>query len=356
MHHLASILPIKYVLNQLCTNASTHLCTVGVQHGLCTQCQAHVGCQPTQLTGLHKVACNIEEVIEPAFARISNANPWLVTMVNKDNLYCAVQQHAADPACCLVVYPNRSLLIDGGFQHMGAAAVLVQGASHVEQLQWPLGLHTKVYNREMLGLAGRLDMVVSYAAGCGGEISYIMLASNNQSAVQQITKTGAHPMQLASLLFCKSADIFFNSGSAQVTVGWIHGHTGLASNKAVDALAREAAWMLLQDSHIASSLVTYKCAQAKRMIDVHWQMEWCHCKKVSTSVGFAIGWRLPSRKFKDDRCHNTKWPLGQVFKSMCQWGARVMQVVLGHGWFGAYQLHFNLGDLLCPCSDPLGGR
>jgi hypothetical protein len=187
-----------------------------------------------------------------------------------------------------------------------------------------------------------------------GEISHVMLVSDNQSAIQQITKTGTHPMQLASLLFCNSTDEFFNSGGAQVTIGWICRHAGLAGNKTADALAKEAAQMLLQDSHFAGSLVTYKCAQAKRMIDMHWQMEWRHCKKVSTSVGFAVGRRLPSYKFKDNRCHNTKWPLGQVFKSTCWWGARVMQVMLGHRWFGVYCLHFNLGDLLCPCSNPLG--
>jgi hypothetical protein len=111
--------------------------------------------------------------------------------------------------------------------------------------------------------------------------------------------------------------------------------------------------MPLQDSRLAGSTVTYKCALAKRMIDVHWQMEWRHCNKVSTSAGFAVRRRLPSRKFKDDRRHNTEWPLAQVFKSTRRWGARVIQVALGHRWFGVYRLHFNLGNSSCPCSDPL---
>jgi hypothetical protein len=113
--------------------------------------------------------------------------------------------------------------------------------------------------------------------------------------------------------------------------------------------------MPLRDSRLAGSTVTYKRALAKRMIDVHWQMEWCHRKTVSTSAGFAVRRRLPSRKFKDDRRHNTEWPLGQVFKSTRRWGARVIQVALGHRWFGAYRSHFNLGNSSCPCSDPLEG-
>jgi hypothetical protein len=104
--------------------------------------------------------------------------------------------------------------------------------------------------------------------------------------------------------------------------------------------------MPLQDSCFAGGLVTYKWAQAKRMIDMHWQMEWCHCKKVSTSTGFAIGWRLPSCQSKDNRDRNTKWPLGQVFKSMHQWGACIMQVMLGQGGLGCTNCTSTLA-ILC---------
>jgi ribonuclease HI len=253
------------------------------------------------------------------------------------------------------VYPDGSLFVDGGFRRVGAGAVVTRGSSHVATRKWGCGARAEVYDAEMLALASRLMAAVNYAAGQATPITWIMLALDNQLAVGQITKLGTHAMQFALVLFCRHADCFFDRGSVSVTMGWVRGHAGLAGNKAVDALAKEAALVPLSTLVVQGSMVTYKCTQAKRMIDVHWQLAWRHQKKSSTSAEDAVGGRLPMRKLKGDQRHNTKWPLGPVFSAPRRWGARVMQVALGHGWFGTYRQRFNLGDSSCPCSDPLGG-
>jgi ribonuclease HI len=140
-----------------------------------------------------------------------------------------------------VQYSNGSLYVRGGFRRVGAGALVTHKGANVITRKWPCGSRAEVYDAEMIGLAGGMTAAADYARDCGHRITHILLVADNTAALGEIAKTGAHAMQMASLMFRRAASRFFTGGGTKVTLGWARGHSGVWGNKVADRLAKDAA-------------------------------------------------------------------------------------------------------------------
>jgi hypothetical protein len=75
----------------------------------------------------------------------------------------------------------------------------------------------------------------------------------------------------------------------------------------------------------------------------NWQKDWIECAALYGSALVTVAGRLPQRQLDKKIVH--------LFRAKRQWGARAVQVMLGHGWFGEYYSRFSIDeDLTCPCA------
>jgi hypothetical protein len=168
MHHLASIPPIKYVLDQYSTNASTRLHTIGANHGLNQRLRRIAAERPlarTALTDLRLRSADVVETIEPALAVPGDDDPRFERTLDDTVTEQLIRCHKRD-VNTLTVYSDGSLYVRGGFRRVGAGALVTHKGANVITRKWPCGSRAEVYDAEMIGLAGASAKALSSCRQC----------------------------------------------------------------------------------------------------------------------------------------------------------------------------------------------
>jgi hypothetical protein len=89
-------------------------------------------------------------------------------------------------------------------------------------------------------------------------------------------------------------------------------------------------------------MITFACARAKACVFKNWQKDWIECAASYGSALVTVAGRLPQHQLDKKIVH--------LFRAKRRWGARAVQVMLGHGWFGEYYSRFSIDeDPTCPC-------
>jgi hypothetical protein len=74
--------------------------------------------------------------------------------------------------------------------------------------------------------------------------------------------------------------------------------------------------------------ITFARAWAKARVFKNWQKDWIECAASYGSALVTVAGQLPQRQLDKKIVH--------LFRAKRQWGARAIQVMLSHGWFGKY--------------------
>jgi ribonuclease HI len=361
LHHLASIPPIKFICDQLRSNAAFCFWKTRHHHKLPT-CASRDSAGDTNVKWLESMSRHIGETILP-FAKLPwDFDKWLQLCMDEDLIKKMIdKEHTSRQT--LIVYTDRSQDISNGFRWVGAGAVMYRGLNGVKnkiaERKWGGGRRATVYDAEMMAIAGGMRMAVEEAQRIGlwliqdkgkdfwFRVKHIILVLDNQSAVRTIAHCHAHAMQVASLLFCSHLDSFLQDPTAKVTVAWAHGHSGVARNKMADKLVKEA-WNL-EGNIFGGATLTWAKEWAKKLVEKHWVLAWQHRTTLSSSAGNAVYGRPPS------------WRITKATHFFMhadrRWGTHMIQTLTSHGWYGGYYQRFNINDThSCPCGEDLQTR
>jgi ribonuclease HI len=348
MHHIASIPPIRYVLGQLQDNCSMRLRAVRPNHGLVTRlAERHrLRCRKaTTLANLEAMSADVTEQIDPAHEATGDVPAGLCRpLLDKIDTRVAIHSHNTD-AHALVVYTDGSLIKDksGLERGVGAGAWVTHLGKAVQELSWPCGRKAKVYDAEMIRLAKGMVAAGRLGQSLPGQITRVLLVLDNKAAVQTIEKLGAHSQQSSSITFRAALTSLITGGGTKVQVGWIKGHSGCGGNNEADQLAKLAAAAALAAEDAGGATITFACAWAKACVFKNWQKDWIECAALYGLALVTVAGRLPQRQLDKKIVH--------LFRAKRRWGARAIQVMLGHGWFGEYYSQFSIDkDPTCLCA------
>jgi ribonuclease HI len=346
LHHLMSVPPIRYVLQKLCKNFSTRMRRIGRRHGITTRLSgARTG---ATLTKTWALSSNVTEVIEPAEALPGDSEVRIHTNLVEDITLDTIREFNKS-AHALVVYTDGSLIKNGETRRSGAGVWITHQGQEVASLMWRCGPKAEVYDCEMVGLAWGMGAARRLASQLGN-IKHILLAADNQSAIQNIRSTEPHPQQVESIAFRSSSRSFFQDRGLSVQVGWVQGHSGVAGNSKADKLAKAAAGppsssagstLVVEDALVGAS-ISFARARSKEAVFSRWNADRTEDSEGSSARNAVGGWLATQRPGRE---------LAGTFVANCRWGARAIQVRTGHGWFGGYYTCMNIPEEeWCPCS------
>jgi hypothetical protein len=198
-----------------------------------------------------------------------------------------------------------------------------------------LGPRSDVFDAEMAALAIAAKRVESLVTPTTPTVLFF---ADNQAAVQQIVNLKPHAAQAHSILFRKSIDcILTQFPHLSIEIYWIPGHAGIAGNERADVLANEAGD--LPPTQFFNRTITWARARAKSRAVSTWRKQWCsarHSDAVLRHIPHVPTWKLH--------------PFHDAFDGTRATHSRLIQALVGHGFFGEYYLRFVPSeDPACPC-------
>jgi hypothetical protein len=153
-----------------------------------------------------------------------------------------------------------------------------------------------------------------------------------------ITNLSDHPSQAASVIFRRHMDALLKDfPNLRVEMLWVPSHIDIYGNEAVDCSAKEA----VTETLVLTQSISWTREQANIDAVTAWRAEWQ--RTIRKSMAREVLTDLPSDKLTHfhknfSRHHATH--------------ARINQVILGHGFYGAYYRHHTPGKPQgCPCGE-----
>jgi len=161
---------------------------------------------------------------------------------------------------------------------------------------------------------------------------------DNIAAVQLISDLAPHPAQSSSILFRSAIDLYLHSvHDARVEIYWIPGHKGISGNERADRLANEGG--SIPPEPIFNRTITWSRFMSRERAVRNWGRAWQsgqHSAHVMSSLPGPPSLRLH--------------PFHASFDGSRRIHSRLIQVILGHAFYGGYYERFVPSeDSGCPC-------
>ncbi|KAF8623926.1 hypothetical protein AX17_007254 [Amanita inopinata Kibby_2008] len=237
----------------------------------------------------------------------------------------------------LIVYTDGSRRRDPSSSHRcsGAGYTILLLGQNIKQGKWGLGRRAGIYDAELLAMAGGMGAAAELARS-NPQISLILIVADNQSAVKSLPDKTDHPGQLFSILFRKHADaLLTDHPDTRIELTWAPGHRGIPGNEAADTLAKDAVSL----KGVIHSTLSWAAEHAKQKTTKAWRSLWNakpHANLAATAIQLP-----PSPKLL---------PFHRDFGGPRHIHTRIIQVILGHGFFGQYYSRFVPSeDPACHC-------
>ncbi|KAF5311492.1 hypothetical protein D9611_011566 [Ephemerocybe angulata] len=188
----------------------------------------------------------------------------------------------------LIIYTDGSLLRNGGFNRVGAAAVMYHLNRNVGQKKMGLGGHAEVYDAELAAAAVASNMARTITRD-DERIKHIHYFIDNSAAVATIADPLPRTGQVFARCFYENACRFLDEDQThRVTIHWCPSHCKIPGNEKVDRLAKEATSLANTAPYKTSRANAVR--RAKANTEREWRQQW---RKEEKTGGYAVANRIP---------------------------------------------------------------
>ncbi|KAI5116547.1 hypothetical protein M0805_001288 [Coniferiporia weirii] len=376
LHHLLAILPIPFLLCHLLVNSAACLSKLPLNSQVIARLPPAWGPSPSHVpVPINRLRSTPERPVSilhclsfltspdseplypylaPPWCALPLCHPWLhlpdpPPLVHDVRIWHAILQSLAcrlhllllDPSN-LLIYTDRSChIVHGATVAISAFAIFYLGR-FMDQGHYYYSPTSSSFDAKMFALAKGFHRASLFCLHpIARNVRSLYFISDCAPALTAILSLLPHPAQSSSALFLSLLDPFLQAASTHhAHLVWCPGHMKVPGNEYVDALTRLPPHSHPLFYHTYSALHQEALVAARDM--------WAHTYSSDTPHHLSLaGLTLP---------HPPSTTLLTVWKAptSCALQSHAIQVILGHGHFGAYAAWFlpNL-PISCPCGAPL---